>query len=77
MPKKGKAPLEKILRTRQTLRLYAEHGEAVFKNADEKKQALIDAGDCLAILMDFRNIINGMVDLTEEPCVAVLPYLDE
>ena len=74
MPKKSEKPFNKIMLTRSKLRLYIEHGDHAL-GEQAPQEFLADVQECLEYLMEFRNIINGMVSFDEAPSRAVVPYL--
>ena len=76
MPKKSEKPFNKIMLTRSKLRLYIEHGDHAL-GEQAPQEFLADVQECLEYLMEFRNIINGMVSFDEAPSRAVVPYLSD
>jgi hypothetical protein len=75
MPKKSDTPFDRIFRTRAELDMLVRHPEML--DRVEVAKLVADAQFTVATLMKFRNIINGMVALDEDPSDAVRPYLDE
>lgn len=70
-------PFHRISMTRSKLEMWAEHGDRIFSDPSEKDQLLRDACFTVGALMDFRNIINGMVGFDELPQDAARPYVDD
>jgi hypothetical protein len=67
-------PFDKIMRVRTTLGLFVQYGDAALQG-QTMAEFIADANECFNHLMDFRNIINGMVSFDQPPVEAVLPYL--
>lgn len=76
MAKKTETPFHKIMVTRANLRMFVEYGDAALKGQTPQEFAA-DVMECFEWLMEFRNIINGMVALDEAPSRAVVPYLSD
>lgn len=77
MPKKIKeTPFDKILITGGKLRLYVKYGEVALDGQTVQEFA-VDVQECFQYLMDFRNIVNGMVGLEVPPADAAKMHLDE
>ena len=75
--KKTTKPFHRITETRAKLEMFSEYGDAVFKDDAERTQMLHDAHFAVSALMDFRNIINGMVGFSEMPKEAARYYIDD
>jgi hypothetical protein len=73
---KAEKPFNKIVMTRAALDMYVEHGEAALQGRSHA-EFIAEIREAFGYLMDFRNIINGMVRFDDVPREAVLPYLDE
>ena len=56
------------------VRLAVEHPE--IHDEAKLREIMIEADYALRMLMDFRNIINGMVEFEDEPQEAARPYID-
>jgi hypothetical protein len=69
-------PFHKIMTVRSKLRMYVEYGDHALDGQTPQEFAA-DVQECFELLMDFRNIINGMVSFDETPQRAVLPYLED
>lgn len=69
-------PFHKISTVQSRLRMYVEYGDAALQGQTPQEFAA-DIQECFDYLMDFRNIINGMVSFDEPPKVAAAPYLEE
>ncbi len=76
MARKTETPFHKIMLVRSKLRLYVEYGDAALQGQTVQEFAA-DVLECFEWLMEFRNIINGMVSFDEAPSRAVLPYLSD
>mgnify|MGYP001604965114 CR=1 FL=1 len=76
MARKNEKPFDKIMVVRQKLRLYVEYGDQAL-GGQTLPEFIADAVECFEWLMEFRNIINGMVSLDEPPSSAAVPYLSE
>lgn len=76
MAKKPETPFHQIMLTRNKLKLYIEYGDHALDGQTPQEFAA-DVHRCMEYLIDFRNIINGMVALEEPPGRAVLPYLSD
>lgn len=74
MAKKPEKPFAKIQTTRAKLDMYVEFGDLALDGQSPQDFAA-EVREAFAYLIDFRNIINGMVSLDEAPAEAVLPYL--
>lgn len=74
---KQQSPHDLVILTAGKLRMFQDHGGTIFKDDDERDALLNDAARTVQILLDFRNIINGMVSLREMPKDAARPYIDE
>lgn len=61
---------------RSKLRMYIEYGDHALGDQTPQEFAA-DVLECFEHLMEFRNIINGMVSFDQEPSRAVLPYISE
>jgi hypothetical protein len=73
---KSEKPFNKIMIVRARLAMYVEHGEAALQGQTPQEFAT-EVHECFSYLMEFRNIINGMVSFDQTPSRAVLPYLSE
>jgi hypothetical protein len=73
---KTKTPFDKIMSVRTKLAMFVEYGDAAIQGQSYKDFAS-DVREAFEYLMSFRNIINGMVSMDEQPERAVLPYLEE
>lgn len=76
MARKSETPFNKIMNVRTKLRLYVEYGDAALGEQTPQEFAT-DTLECFEHLMEFRNIINGMVSFDEAPSRAVVPYLSD
>lgn len=76
MAKKPEKPFNKIMLVRAKLRAYVEYGDHALDGQTPQEFA-VDVAECFEHLMDFRNIINGMVSFEETPSLAVIPYLSD
>lgn len=76
MPRKTETPFHKILQVRSKLGLYIEYGDNALGDQTPQEFAS-DVRECFEYLMEFRNIINGMVSFDEAPSRAVVPYLSD
>jgi hypothetical protein len=76
MARKQETPFNKIMLTRAKLRMFVEFGDHALDGQTPQEFAA-DVAECLEYLMDFRNIVNGMVTLDEKPGRAALSYIDE
>ena len=76
MARKPEKPFDKIISARVTLGLYVQHGDAALGGKTPQEFAA-EVHECFEYLMEFRNIINGMVGFNEAPSKAVLPYLPD
>ena len=74
MRRKTETPFHKILQARSKLGLYIEYGDNALGDQTPQEFAS-DVRECFEYLMEFRNIINGMVSFDEAPSRAVVPYL--
>lgn len=74
MARKTEKPLDKIIRVRSTLDLYAEFGEGALLN-QTLPEFLAEVRECYGHLMAFRNMVNSMARLDETPQEAVLQYM--
>lgn len=73
MPKRAATPFDKIMTTRAKLELMATYPDHF---SDEDRRAVIaDANKVVGWLMDFRNIVNGMVSFEEPPKDAAAAYV--
>ena len=76
MARKAEKPFDKIMTIRSRLALYVQYGDAAL--GEQTPQAFAaDVMECFELLMEFRNIINGMVAFDQAPSRAVLPYLSD
>ena len=76
MPRRTEKPFDKIMTVRTTLQMYAEYGDVALKGRDPQDFAK-DVREIVEYLMEFRNIINGMVGFEQPPSEAVIPYLSD
>ncbi len=76
MANKPETPFHKIMLTRQKLKLYGDYGDRAL-DGQTLAEMIADASQCIETLIEFRNIINGMVSLDEAPRRAVMPYLSD
>lgn len=76
MGRNTEKPFNKIMLTKGKLRAYVTYGDMALDGQTPQEFAA-DVLECFELLMEFRNIINGMVTFDETPSRAVLPYLDE
>jgi hypothetical protein len=76
MAKRDEKPFNKILSARSKLRMYVEYGDHAIVGQTPQEFAA-DVLECFEYLMEFRNIINGMVGFDEAPSRAVIPYLSD
>ena len=74
MPKKPQTPLDKILYVKTMTRLYLTHEEHAL-GGETVLEFMVKVDEVLGYLMDFRNMVNAMASLDEDPSQAVLPYL--
>jgi hypothetical protein len=75
MPRKSETPFHKLMTVRAKLRMYVEYGDHALDGQTPQEFAA-EVQECFALLMDFRNIINGMVSFDQTPQRAVLPYIE-
>jgi hypothetical protein len=75
MARRQDKPFDKLMTVRAKLRMYVEYGDHALDGQTPQEFAA-DVQECFELLMDFRNIINGMVSFNETPQRAVLPYLN-
>jgi hypothetical protein len=76
MARRKEKPFDKIMATRTKLQQYLHYGESALHDQNIN-DFLTDVAECYGYLMDFRNIINGMVSFDETPQQAVVPYLSD
>lgn len=76
MAKKPEKPFNKIMMVRSKLRMFVEYGDHALDGQTPQEFAA-DVLECFEYLMEFRNIVNGMVSFDETPSRAVLPYLSD
>lgn len=72
---KAEKPFHKITVTQALLRMYVEHGDPALQGRAPQEFAA-EVLECFEWLMDFRNLINGMVSFNRPPKEAVAPFLD-
>jgi uncharacterized protein YutE (UPF0331/DUF86 family) len=73
--KQANHPFHQIVMTQSQLSLAKDHMDRM---KPEEIQALLkEAHTAIETLMDFRNIINAMVSLKEDPRTAARPYVDD
>ena len=76
MSRKTEKPFNKIMLTRAKLGMFVQYGDAALDGQTAQEFAA-DVHECLEYLMEFRNIVNGMVTFDEAPSRAVVPYLSD
>ena len=69
-------PFDKIMLTKGKLDMYVQYGDIALKGQPPQEFAS-EVKEAFGYLMDFRNIINGMVRFDEAPDRAVIPYLSD
>jgi hypothetical protein len=73
---KQETPFNKIMLVRSKLGLFVQYGDAAL-GEQTPQQFAADVAECFEHLMEFRNIINGMVSFDQAPSRAVIPYLPD
>lgn len=74
--KSSEKPFNKLMTIRARLRMYVEYGDHTLDGQTPQEFGK-DVLECFELLMEFRNIINGMVSFDDTPSRAVLPYLSD
>jgi hypothetical protein len=69
-------PFHKITMIQSRLQMYVEYGDAALQGQTPREFAT-EVAEAFGYLMDFRNIINGMVGFDDTPKRAALPYLED
>lgn len=75
MARKNEKPFDRIMTVRSKLDMFVQYGDIALKDQTQA-EFLAEVHEAFNYLMEFRNIINGMVRFDEPPRDAVLPYLD-
>lgn len=74
MAREPATPFDKIITVGTTLDLYVEHGDIALGEQTPREFAA-QVREAFGYLLDFRNLVNGMVGLDEAPGRAVLHYI--
>ena len=73
---KQEKPFNRILMASGKLAMWKNHGDKIFDSESEKDELLQEAAFAVQTLLDFRNIVNGIVGLDQDPREAAKPYLE-
>jgi hypothetical protein len=74
MPKRKETPFDKIMTARAKLDMFVRYGDVALKEQSFAEFAA-EVNEAFGFLMDFRNMVQGMVTFSEEPGLAVIPYM--
>ena len=75
MARKTETPFNKILMTRSRLGMFVRYGEHALDGKTFQEFAA-EVNEAMGYLMDFRNIVAGMVQFDETPQQSIEYYLE-